>query len=436
MLYHDYFAEAVDIPVEGYSRGDLVPAVEHLLANSPATNEDNEVRTPKNVQANNTLSYLVQCGWLAERQVGLRRIVEMKPLVRQFLEQLMDFAERGPQYLGGQAQVIYQTLKEVKKNPADAAPSFNTAAKQAKDLVRSVADLRTLVDDFTDQLKSYDNPRDYIETFFNYVSNVYIADYKDLRTKNHPLRHRHEILDIVNSLQYDPESRAKLLAYYKAHSWKPYTPEQQLERDIDSYLLFERIENHLDRLNEVIRRANHQALSYIDYELRARADIDRLIDNAIELLSEQPEGTTIPSALPTGDMFYRARVPTSNQRKAPPKRSPIRKSQLTPRQIALRRLHIAMRERRDISMQAVATHLDAALGEAKSLSNADLGIEGVRDLCTVLALTRIAAATTHGGTKKQWQVPGFTISLEGDDRVENAYFDAPRVTIQRTGNRL
>lgn len=441
-LYEEYFSEEADIPELGYERHDIVVPIEHFLRSESdwfADDEAGGADTPVGVRANNILAYLIDSGWLVESRVLLRRVVEMKPEIQQFLDLLINFAEQGPQFLGGKVQVIYSSLQAVERDPEEAAASFHETAKQAKSLVNSVAATRTQVSELMQALRKHESAGDYVAAFFDeYISNIYIADYTELRTTNHPLRRRRDILNIVNRLRLVEEQGGPLLVWYEKQNWGRLTGREAMERDFKRYGVFYRIETHLDRLNAVVVAANKQAMAYISYRIRTRADFDRVVDRSLDVIAKVPNSHELDTPFAPGPSLGDETLAVPKKPRVPPQRTVMKDRSLTPRQIAINRLKRDMRNRRSISRRVMAEYLDMALGDADHLSNGDLSINTIQELCSFLRLIRLGAeAQTQASQSNGPSDPldDFDIEIDENGRVDNEYVEAPRLTIRRTGSR-
>jgi len=440
-LYTEYFSEEADIPELGYERHDIVTPIELFLRNESdwvsEDEDDGTGDTPIGVRANGILAYLIDTGWLVETRVHLRRVVEMRPDIQQFLEMVMEFAEQGPQFLGGKVQIIYNSLQAIERDPVENASSFHETAKEAKRLVNSVAATRTQVSELMKVLRKHESAGDYVAAFFDeYIQSIYIADYTELRTTNHPLRRRREILSIVNRLRHDEEKSAHLSTWYDKQNWGRRTGAEVMAQDFRRYGVFHRIETHLDRLNAVVVAANKQAMAYISYRIRTRADFDRVIDRSLEVIAAVPNNYQIDTAFAAGPSLSDETLSRPKKPRIAPKRTVLKTRKLSPRQIALNRLMRQMRDRRAISPEVIAHYLDQALGHDDVLTNHDLPIESIRDLCSFLTLTRIGAAARAQAAPTRATTDAldpFEITIDDKERIENLYVEAPKLTIRRKG---
>ena len=67
-----------------------------------------------------------------------------------------------------------------------------------------------------DSLNTAVTPAQYLYKFFNdYIERVFIGDYRELRTRDHPLSKSHQILRMVEQLDESSSERERLIAWYE-----------------------------------------------------------------------------------------------------------------------------------------------------------------------------------------------------------------------------
>lgn len=442
-LYDEFFSpDAPPVDAGGLLHRTVTMEIERFILNrTDWMDEDGEEPdTPVNVRANLALTRLVECGWLREETAGVRKFLDMHPTVQKFLEILWQFAEEGPQLIGGKVQLIYNQLMEVDKNPSLQAAGFSEAAKQARQLISLLKNTTVRVKDVLAILANQDSTAAYIAAFFNdYISKIFIRDYHELRTDNHPLRHRFEILRIVHALRDDDEKRAVLIGWYRtAH--RLATDEEaaeMFERDVSRFLLFNQIETYLDRLDAGITRATNRAIAYINYSLRTRSHLDVLIRQCIES-AERADAAGVPlmAALPAGQLFAEHRLREVKEPAAPAQRSSIQKRVMTPEQKAIIALHKAMTRRREITPKMLKEYIATQAQAGGPVTSDTMQIQSVSDLVAFASLSRLGM-----GSKRQLagigyplavQMPEILVTLEKGATTENEYLVVPRFTVQIT----
>ena len=218
---HDQFfgPEAAPPEGDGYTQRSLTLEIErYILEASDWAPEDNDTPdTPLSVQSNIIYRRLANSGWLREDRIGVRNFVSMPTTVQKFLELLRQFAEEGPQIIGGKVQLIHNQLEQVLADPARQAGGFHEAARQARELVSSLSATTMRARDAMDLLARQETTANYIRAFFDqYIGQLYIRDYHELRTENHPLRNRWRIIDAALELRDSPDKRRVMVDYYQS----------------------------------------------------------------------------------------------------------------------------------------------------------------------------------------------------------------------------
>lgn len=440
-LYERFFSpDAPPVDGDGLLHRSVTMEIERfILTRSDWVGEDgDELDSPLNVRANLALSRLVECGWLREEGVGLRKFLDMHPTVQKFLELLWQFAEEGPQLIGGKVQLIYNQLINVDKDPSGQAGGFAEAAKQSRQLVSLLKNTAVRVKDVLADLANKDTTAAYIEAFFSeYISKIFIRDYHELRTENHPLRHRFDILRIVYDLRDAPAKRDVLVSWYRAaHQLRSDVEAEELfEKDVSRFLLLGNIETYLDRLDANINRATSRAIAYINYSLRTRSHIDTLIRQSIESAIRTDEtGEPIMAALPSGPLFSEQRLREAREPAAPPQRTTIRKKVMTTEQRAIATLHKAMTRNREITGKMVMNYLETQVKSGAALDSESMRVESVSDLIAFACLSRLGM-----GTRRQLALSGYPlaaelqnihVTLEKGKTSENDYLIVPKFSVQ------
>lgn len=108
---------------------------------------------------------------------------------------------------------------------------------------------------------------EYVRRFFtDFVERVVIGAYRSLRTRDQPLARRQAIITAVEDLQSNDVQRNRVLAWSREKRARVDVrrAEALFQCDIQRLIDLRRIDEYLDRLDDEIRRANRQALAYLD----------------------------------------------------------------------------------------------------------------------------------------------------------------------------
>ncbi|ROH86416.1 hypothetical protein ED208_15365 [Stagnimonas aquatica] len=443
-LYDRYFGPDADIPRDGYEHRAISAEIERYILEVPSmAGEDGQPSdTPISVRANQMMATLKQAGWLKEFTTGVKPFVLMPPAIIGLLGVLKQFAEEGPQIVAGSVQIVHNTLKQVRANPGEQAAAFHQAATETMRLVAGLKATGVRVEEVMERLEEEGGTAAFIKAFFQqYISEIYIRDYQELRTANHPLRFRHDILRLVAELRDDQAARRALLAWY-ATTFRTSSndkAEELLQRDFDRLGRFHDIQRHLDDLDDSVQRATQKAITAISYSLRVQGRMERLIEQAVDAVLLR-DGDDIEHAfvLAPGQLFTEGRLREPNEAKPAMTRTATRRVQLTPRQKALIALRKARDMRRNITSRHVASYA-SRFASNRQVSSDDLTIESISDLCIVLEMCREAGVRTYGGSRKTGgsnavrSTRGLVLHRVPGEWTENEYLRLPRFTMEFKG---
>jgi hypothetical protein len=445
-LYEQFFGpDAPPAPDDGYLSRTVSIDVERFVSTREWFTPEGEVQvedTPT-AKAGYLLRSLIDAGWLTEERIGVRNFLDMRPTVQKFLELIKQFAEEGPQFIGGKVQLIYNQLLAVQADPASQAVGFHESAKEARALISMLKATNMRVREAMDLLSTHESTADFVRAFFtDYISNLYIRDYHELRTENHPLRHRYEILQVVYELRDQGPAREALVSWYHS-AFKTTSREQAeslFERDVGRFLVFGQIEDHLDRLNNSVSRTTRRALSYIQYKIRTRDRLDRLIDQSLKAF-EFADREQVPLYMPfaMGPLFAEGALRPPKVAPAPVQRSPIRTPVMSPEMRALNELRKIVTKNREVSAPEVLAYLEAQVPRGKIVSSKELKISSIKELCLFAALARLTLASTVTPPSRHKHVPllaalerrGIRLARVPGEFTENDYLIAPTFEVRR-----
>ena len=445
-LATQYFGPDSDPPYpDGYLHGDITKEIERFLLDKGWDIDDNEgVGQTTNIKANYLLTRLVEAGWLCEDKVGARLFITMRPVVSRFFEMLHQFAIDGPQMIGGNIQVVHAQMKSVVAQPREQAAGFVTAAKLCTQLISSLNSTTFRVRDLMQEIAKEREMHIFVGRFFaEHISQIYIRDFKELRTENHPLRHRMDILGLVDEVARNEPSRSQLLQGYRdLPGTKPGEEGEMLERDIERFHRLMTIERFLERMDRIIETVYQRANAYLAYRLKATERIEAIIADTIDA-AMRADGCGIPIK---GNLLSPSPIINEDHLYLPPLRRPkpappaSKKRVMTPQERAMHRLRKIMIANRDTSPAALRDYVALTFPEGVSLSVADLPTGTVKDLVSQVALSHLAAIATSDPGKFRndglLKNLGFVVESARGERVDTEFFNMPNFTVwrERKGN--
>ena len=423
-------------PGEETPKSVVVRKIETLLAADDPWEE--ELETPITIRAHDIVRFLVESGWLSQRRRGVADMLTLRPVIAQFHTVLCEFARHEPEFLGSKVRSIYFNLRAVANGEAS-GDQYAEAAKQAKQCMAHIANTGCRVQDLMDELMKRTSAREFVRGFFEeYVEKVFIADYSELRTRDHPLQHRSQILAMTLQLQHDEPRRETLVAWYqeKKAGGDPLRAEYLYERDTRLLMRLKDVDAQLQRLDEEIRDANQRAIAFIEYKMRAPKQLDKLLARALQAADRLAEDHV---ALPAAAGFRHAGPELLAKPRAtarPAVATTLEKRPPTLQELAMEQLRKRMADNRLVDRVKLANYVVRHLGTRADISSDELTIDSISDLCCYQRLLLIAA---HGAcppsqrrSDPQLQLlRGVRIDFLPGGMTRNAYLEHPRFHIQR-----
>lgn len=277
----------------------------------------------------------------------------------------------------------------------------------------------------------------FVRRFFSeHISELYVRDFKQLRTENHPLRLRYEIIELVNAVALEGPARAALLqGYAELPGNRPGEEEELLERDVQRFRRLLDVEKFLDRMDRVMDAATQRAVAYLGYRLKASERIEEVIADTVRAVAAAEdrgvplEGRLLSPLPVVGD--NRLRLPVEPP--PVPKRTALRKSEMTPHEKAVHFLRKAMIAHRDTAPAAVRRYIAEYLSPGARVTAQDLPVGSVPDAVSFLVLMRLAGISSRNPAAVRrnplLRSLGFEVSLIAGSRADTEYFNVPNFQV-------
>jgi hypothetical protein len=426
-------------PSQGFLVREIVQDIEDELLTQDLWESDEGYApdTPINIRANMVFYRIEDAGWLRVEKIGVEKRVQMRPAVSQFLTLLVAFAETGPVFVSGKIRSIDLNIQQVLLENAE-GDTLAEAAEQARHLLEHVRNTGMSVRSIMESLSAETTTAAYVRRFFgDYIERVFIGDYRELRTKEHPLSRRQQILRAVDEIGASDAHRARLIGWYAAKrcSGDRVKAERLFERDIYRLLELSRIDEYLDRLDDEIRRANRRALAYIDYRLRALRPVEHLIKQGIEaaLAGRLP---VLGCPFPAGDLIGGERLaePRKPIDRAPP--SSLRAQRPSEESIARARVMLRVRDMLSVPPPPrLAQYVAGSLAPGARAPSGALPMATVPDVRAYQTLASLALAMSSDSRRLQLQAlantKGFRVAMAETDEPEGAPISGRSFLIER-----
>lgn len=423
-------------PSYGFLQREITQEVEDHLKYADEWQPESGERpdTPLTIRAIGIFNRLLETGWFRLEKYGIEKTVSMAPAVGQLLTQLISFAETGPVFVSGKIRSIDAAVSQVRNGEAS-GDLLREAAEQCRNLLVYIRNTGTNVRDLMATIGAQPTTAQYVRTFFqDYIQQVFIGDYKELRTREHPLSKRQQILEAVEYIDTEPEQRSRLLDWYvnrlcggdekKGHA--------AFQRDLQRLYELDRIEEYLERLDEEIRSANKRALAFLEYKLRAIRPIDDLLRQTLDRLIADPLLEVAP-VFPPDALMGGARL--AQPRKEVPRLvpTPLRHVIISDRTRAIGNLVRRAQERRSITPMKLRAYAEKSLQDSAAVGSGAMPCESIEDLRAYQTLSSVTMAMNSRIARLEMEgratAPGMDLRYTSDDLVDHPYLSGKPFTL-------
>lgn len=368
---------------------DIVEALDLQGAWDDEDSEDTESSTEQ--RANAIFNRFQDCGWLRIDQPRFDKRVTMQPAVSQFLTMLINFAETGPVFVSGKIRSIDSNVQMVLDGKAS-GDTLKEAAEQARNLLEHVRNTGTNIRELMETLHKDSTTAQYVQRFFNdYIERVFIGDYRELHTSEHPLSKRAQIISNIEDIRESEALKSKLLQWYASNICKGdyKKAERMFERDIYRLYELQRIDEYLDRLDDEIRKANKRALAFLDYRIRSLGSVDMMVNQAIESINQNGL-PLIGDPFASGEMLSESRLaePRKPIERAAP--SMLRKVIVSDEQLAKANIYRRAKNNRMVTPLNLSVYVVEQLGNKDFIDSQSIKTESIASIRMYQTLTKLA----------------------------------------------
>jgi Family of unknown function (DUF5716) len=195
----------------------------------------------------------------------------------------------------------------------------------------------------------------------------------------------------VEHIHTSAELRERLITWYSAKrtSGDMRRAELLFERDIQRLIDLKRIDEYLDRLDEEVRRANKQALVFLDFRLRALRPLDHLVKHAIAGVLA---GAAEAAPFAPGELIGIERLAEPKKVIVRPPPAPLRTAVVSIEEQARARLMLRARDLRSITAPKLTGYVLANLQGQNEVQSDRLVVQGIGDVRAIQALSAVGLA--------------------------------------------
>jgi hypothetical protein len=344
--------------------------------------------------------------------------------------------------VSGDILLIHSQLKGAAVDPKGQAAGFQAAARLCRDLMNSLSATTLRVRDLTRNLTQESDTPSFVERFFSeHITEFYIRDFRQMRTENHPLRRRYDIVDLVEQLALQEPARSQLLQGYRELPGAEKEPvEVTLARDVAHFNRLLDVERFLARMDRVINTATERALAYLGYRLKATERLDSILENIAQIAPVlwSAKGVIRGPLRTPGLLLHDNRLRFPNRPTARPPRLAMTRRELTSREKADIFVRKQMIRNRDITPKALQRYVAQHVAPGESVRAVDLPVAGVADAVAFLGLLRLGRKGL-GDPREFRSNPllrglDFEVVLETGTRLNSALYETTDFTVRRRPN--
>ena len=269
-VYRHFFVDEVEAE---RGRDDVVGYISDLMRN-----EDVEGAVMSSATADRTeitqnpqLAYrrLVEAGWLVEHRRGYAVLVDVEPGVSLLLDALDGIETGEAQHYGGTISAIDAVISHVGDEPRERAAALADTAGRARRFRQHLGSVLGGLRAIERRILASPDPDAILSGFFDeFVTGSLIADYRALKTRNNPFRHRDRVISATSAYLADERLLGQIAEGYVEQGLAP-DPEAGLQRVAQHLALigtvFVQSGDRLDEIDEFRMRLEKRIVRTLSY---------------------------------------------------------------------------------------------------------------------------------------------------------------------------
>lgn len=273
-VYRHFFVDEVEAE---RGRDDVVGYISDLMRNEDVEgavmNAANADRTE--ITQNPQLAYrrLVEAGWLVEHRRGYLVLVDVEPGVALLLDALDGIETGEAQHYGGTISAIDAVVSHVGEEPRERAAALADTAGRAKRFRQHLGSVLGGLRAIERRILASPDPDAILSGFFDeFVTGSLIADYRALKTRNNPFRHRDRVISATSAYLADDALLQKVAEGYV---------EQGLAPDLEAGM--QRAAQHLALIGTVFVQSGDRLDEIDEFRMRLEKRIVRTLSYMVQV---------------------------------------------------------------------------------------------------------------------------------------------------------
>lgn len=180
--------------------------------------------------------------------------------------------------------------------------SLGQAVDESRKMSRRMNRLASHIRDITEKIAELPDAPQKAEAFFNgFINETSFADYNDIKDKNHPMRFKSDILQMLHKIEFDPLAHQRVVSALEVEHRDNQLAKAALMDAVTKIRgIFIRTDSLLDRVDRAHANLVHRFNDALRYRRRAGTDMKVHLEEALTLLREKDLQNTanIPSQTP------------------------------------------------------------------------------------------------------------------------------------------
>ncbi len=339
--------------------------------------------------ATSIYNQLRKTGWIEEEEDGYNKLVVMPPDVATLVFSLQNIKNAEKKNYGGTVIGILNNIEAACKDPVSRGYGLVKATEETQAFIAHISQIVHGLRNLQKQILNTRKPKEILEIFYeDFVDKILIADYKTLQSGNNPFRYRSKIIEALQQLNYDEQTKQQLQTVYEEQLQITHVEAvKKIDQNINDILrAFGSIDRRLKRVDMFRAQLENRVAETVRYIDKTLPDIRHRIAGVLSRLgaeieknSEWYSESNAPCQLQFNRMISRSSVWIP-----PKKREPVAVEVFAEKKIseAARIANEQMRQfqkRRKISPIAIAEYIERHLGNNNSIQAHQFSIRSVED---------------------------------------------------------
>ncbi len=406
---------------------------EYLEADAESEQVTDSSKAELSQNPNRVYKRLLDAGWIQEHLQGYIINVDIDASISMLYEALDGIDKGEALHFGGTLSAIEAVIEKLGEEPFERSTSLSECARQARRFQQHLTAVVGSLRIYERTLAVRRDPAEVLFHFFDrFVENTLIADYRALKIRNNPFRHRDKIISAISLYESDEQIIDALAKGYLEQGLAATSEEAHskvLQQLYQVKTVFWRADERLDEIDVIRLRIERRISRYIAYMSQIDGTISTRLTRAISSLAsiagdkiEVPVDTDLSGHVRCWGPDDLA-TPRTAKARVQPSAIPIQEPDPLIKEYDHRRREYL--QRHNITPVQIEAYLDEA---AKSNDALDASSFPVEDTQQAIIFQRLRLIPSMGNTQlaNRWR-----ITFKGGPLLETEWTTCRDFTVER-----